>query len=65
MALSSGKKIVRHNWYLITIPDKVIAHINTLGVDQPKLLTFTDIHGHIIEYVKTPGVGVNSDEVEV
>ena len=65
MALNSGKKVVRRNWDLITMPDTVIACVNTLGRYQNKLLTFTDMYGRLIGYVETPGVGVNSDEGEV
>ena len=65
MALNSGKKIFRRNWDLITMPDTVIARVNTLGRDQTKLLTFTDRHGSLIGDVETPGVGANSDEGEL
>ena len=65
MALNSGKKIVRRNWYLIPMPDKVIDRVNTLGSSQPKLITVTDMHGRLIGDVETPGVGDNSDECEV
>ena len=64
MALNSGKKIVQCNWYLIPIPDRVIARVNTLGRNQPNILTFTDRHGRLIGDVETPGVGANSDEGE-
>ena len=65
MALNSGKKIVRHNWYFITMPDTVIPCVNTLGRFRPKPITFTDRHGHIIGDVETPGLGEDSDEVDV
>ena len=47
------------------MPDTVIACVNTLGSDQTKLLTFIYRHGRLIVYIKTPGVGSNSDECEV
>ena len=59
MALNSGKKIVRRNWYLIPMPDTVIARVNTLGSNQNKLLTFTDRHGCLIGDVENPGAGAN------
>ena len=65
MALSSGKKIIRKNWDLIPMPDTMISCVNTLGGYKPKLLTFTDRHGRLIGDVETPGVGDDSDEVEV
>ena len=42
------KETVRRSWYLIPIPDIVIDRFNKLGGDQPKQLTFTDRHGHLI-----------------
>ena len=60
MALNSGKKIIRRNWYLIPMLDKVIACVNTLVSNQPKLFAFIDRHGRLIGYVETPGVGANS-----
>ena len=42
--------------------EKVISHINTLGRDQNKLITFKYKHVRIIGYVETPRVGANSDE---
>ena len=65
IALNSGKKIVRRNWDFVPIPEMVIAHVNTLGSDQPKLITFKDRHVRLIGDVETPGVGDNSDEGEV
>ena len=65
MALNFGKKTVWNNWGLIPMPDMVIASINTLGSDQPKRLTFTDRHVHITGDVETPGLGEDSDEVDV
>ena len=47
---------------MIPMPDTVIARVNILVGNQPKLLTFTDRHGHIIGDVETPGVGADSDE---
>ena len=51
ISLNSGNKIVHQNWDLIKIPDNVIFCVNTLGSNQPKLLTFTDMHGRLIEDV--------------
>ena len=65
MELNLGKKIVQRNWDLITMPDTRISSINTLGGNQPKLLTFTDRHGRLIGDVEPPGVGANSYEYEV
>jgi hypothetical protein len=42
MALNTGKKITCQSWDVIPMPDKVIAHVNALGNDQPKQLIFTD-----------------------
>ena len=47
------------------MPDTMISCVNTLGGYKPKLLTFTDRHGHLNGDVETPGVGDDSDEVEV
>jgi hypothetical protein len=58
MALNTGKKIVRRSWDVIPMPDTVIAHVNTLGSDQPKQLIFTDQHGRLIgdtDDVNIPG----------
>ena len=65
MALNSGKQNVWRNWELITMPNTVIACVNTLGSDQTKLLTFIYRHGRLIVDIENPGVGSNSDEVEV
>ena len=48
MALSSSKKIICRSWDAIPMLDTVIAHINTLGSNQPEQLTFTDHHGRLI-----------------
>ena len=61
MVFISGKKIVQMNWYFIPMLDTVIACVNTLGDDQPKIITFSDWHGRLIGDVETPGVGANSD----
>ena len=47
------------------MPDMLIAHINKLGCDQPKRLTFTDRHSPLSGYVKISVVGVESDKEEV
>jgi hypothetical protein len=62
MALNSGKKIVRHSWDVIPMPDIVINRVNELGKDQPSLMTFTDSHGHIIGNIEIPGVYSTEDE---
>jgi hypothetical protein len=56
MALNSGKKIVRHSWDVITMPDLVIDRVNALCRDQPHHMTFTDRHGCLIGDVEIPGV---------
>lgn len=56
MALNTGRKIIRHSWDIIPMPDMVIAHVNTLGSNQPEHLIFTDQHGHQISDVEIPGV---------
>jgi hypothetical protein len=39
MALNTGKKIIHHSWDVIrTMPDTVIACVNTLGSNQPEQL---------------------------
>jgi hypothetical protein len=60
MALNTGKKIVRHSWDVIPMPDVVIARVNALGSDQPRQMTFTDRHGRLIRDIGIPGV--DSDE---
>ena len=65
MVLDSGKIIARNNWYLIPMVDTVIASVNTLLSNQPKILTFTDMHGCLNVDVETPGLGANSDYGEV
>ena len=47
------------------MPKTVINPINTLGSDQPKILTFTGRHSRLIGDIGTPGVGSYSDEGEV
>ena len=65
MVLKSYKKIFRRNWDLILMPETVISSAKILGGDQPKIITFTDRHGRLIEDVETSGLGDNSDEGEV
>jgi hypothetical protein len=62
MALNSGKKIVRRSWDMIHIPDVVINRVNELGKYQPRLMTFTDRHGHLIVDMEIPGVDSTKDE---
>jgi hypothetical protein len=56
MALNSSKKIVRHSWDVIPMPDLMIDRVNALGRDQPHHMTFTDRHGRLIGDVEIPGV---------
>jgi hypothetical protein len=56
MALNTGKKITRRNWDIIPMPDLVIACVNALGNDQPKLLIFTSRQGRIIGDVDIPRI---------
>jgi hypothetical protein len=56
MDLNSGKKISRHSWYVIPMPDIVIDRVNALGHYQPQHMTFTDRHGRLIGDVEIPGV---------
>jgi hypothetical protein len=56
MALNYGKKIVRCSWDVIPLPDVIITHVNELGKDQPRIMTFTDRHGCLIGYMEIPGV---------
>jgi hypothetical protein len=62
MALNSGKKIVRHSWDVIPMPDVVINRVNELGKEQPRLMMFTDRHGHLIRDMEIPGVDSTEDE---
>jgi hypothetical protein len=48
MALDAGEKITRRDWDAIPTPELVIACVNMLGKDQPKLFTFADRHGRLI-----------------
>ena len=56
LALDTGKKIGRYSWDVIPMPDLVIDRVNTLGSDQPSLLTFTDRHGRLLGDNEIPGV---------
>jgi hypothetical protein len=56
VALNTGKKIVRQNWDVITIPDLMIDRVNALGSDQPHHVTFTDRHNRLIGDIEIPGV---------
>jgi hypothetical protein len=62
MALNSGKKIVRHSWDVIPMPDVVINRVNELGKDQSSLMTFTERHGRLIRDIEIPGVDSTEDE---
>ena len=59
MVFNSGMRIFQENWDLISMPDTVIARVNILDIDQPKILTLTDRCGSLIGDVYTPGVGDN------
>jgi hypothetical protein len=60
MALNIRKNIVRRSWDVIPMLDVVISRVNALGGDQPRQMTFTDRHGHLIGDIEIPGV--DSDE---
>jgi hypothetical protein len=62
MDLNSGKKIVRHSWDVIPMPDLLIDRVNALCCDQPQQMTFTDRHGHLIGDVEIPGLDAEEDE---
>ena len=62
MTLNPGKKIIWRNWDLIPMPDTVIARVNTLGSNQPNLITFIDRHGLLIGDIENSGVGSDSYE---
>ena len=64
MSLSTGKKITHYSWDAIPMPDTVIAHVNTLGKDQPEQLVFTDWLGRIIRDNKIPGVDTYHNELD-
>ena len=61
---SQARKLYRRTGNLFPL-DTVIAHANTLGGNQPNLITFTDKHGRHNGDVETTGMGANSYEVEV
>ena len=56
---------VRRNCDLIPIPYTVITRVNTLGGNQPKIITFIDRNRRLIGDLETPGMGEDSDEREV
>jgi hypothetical protein len=56
MALNSDNKIARCGWDVISMPDLVIDRVNTLGLDQPHHMTFTDRPGRLIGDVDITGV---------
>ncbi len=64
MALNTGKKITRHSWTPVPMPDVSIARVNALGSDQPEQLIFTDRHGRLIGDVDIPGVDAPSDDAD-
>jgi hypothetical protein len=62
VALNSGKKIVRHSWDVIPMPDLVIDQVNSLGSDQPQQMTFTHRHGRLIGVIEIPEVDANENK---
>ena len=56
LALNTGKKIFWSSWDVISCPDTVITHVNSLDSNQPEQLMFTDSSGCPIGDVKIPGV---------
>jgi hypothetical protein len=56
MALNTGNKITHRSWDVIPMPDRVIAHVNALGTDQPEQLFFTNRRRCPIGDVEIPGV---------
>ena len=57
MSLVTGKKITRHSWDQIQIPDTVIQRVNILAhEDQPEQLVFTDQQDRRIGDVEITGV---------
>ena len=62
LSLRSGKKITRRAWDVIPMPDLVIARVNALGHDQPKILMFTDRKGRQIGEVEPTGVADAVDD---
>jgi hypothetical protein len=62
MALNSGKKIARHSWDVIPMPDVVITRANMLGSDQPHQMIFTDRHGRLIGDIEIPVVDADEDD---
>ena len=56
MSLQTGQMITRYTWDPIPMPDTEIAHMNLLGKDQVKELTFFDHSGRSIGDVELPGV---------
>ena len=56
MALNTGRKITRRIWDVIPIPDIVIDLVNTLGIGQPEILTYTDRHSRLIGDIGITGV---------
>jgi hypothetical protein len=42
MSLNTGRIISRRSWNVIPMPQTVIDHVNTMAVNQPRLLTFLD-----------------------
>jgi hypothetical protein len=59
--LDTGKKITRRNWDVIPTPELVIACVNVLGKDQPKLFAYTDRHGRLIGDAEAQDIAENID----
>jgi hypothetical protein len=62
MALNTSKKIVRHSWDAIPMPDLVIDRVNALGRDQLQQMTFIDRDGRLIGDIEIPGVDADEGE---
>jgi hypothetical protein len=62
MDLNSDKKIVRHSWDVILVPDLVIDRFNALCRDQTQQMTFIDRHRCLIGDVEIPGVDAKEDD---
>jgi hypothetical protein len=48
LVLDSGQTIVRHQWVVLPVPPAVIDCINVLDINEPSILTFTNLHGQDI-----------------
>jgi hypothetical protein len=62
MSLHSMKKIVRHSWDAIPMPNTVIARVNKLAKDEPEQFVFADRSSRLIGHVELPGVDGDENE---